>query len=43
MKVSEITDGILTEGIQQIWGRQKGKVVRKFRCTSGSRKGRIVA
>ena len=33
----------ITEGVTQIWGRNKGKVVRKYRCTSGSRKGRIVA
>jgi hypothetical protein len=33
----------ITEGVTQIWGRTKGKVVRKYRCTSGSRKGRIVA
>lgn len=38
MKLSEVT-----EGVTQIWGRTKGKVVRKYRCTSGSRKGRIVA
>ena len=38
MKLSDIT-----EGVTQIWGRTKGKVVRKYRCTSGSRKGRIVA
>lgn len=33
----------ITEGVTQIWGRNKGKIVRKYRCTSGSRKGRIVA
>jgi hypothetical protein len=38
MKLSDIS-----EGVTQIWGRTKGKVVRKYRCTSGSRKGRIVA
>jgi hypothetical protein len=38
MKLNDIT-----EGVTQIWGRTKGKVVRKYRCTSGSRKGRIVA
>ncbi len=31
------------EGAVQIFGRSKGKVVRKYRCTSGQRKGRIVA
>lgn len=38
MKLSDVT-----EGVTQIWGRTKGKIVRKYRCTSGSRKGRIVA
>jgi|TARA_B110000977_G_scaffold149057_1_gene188946 hypothetical protein len=33
----------VTEGYVQIWGRSKGKTVRKYRCTSGVRKGRIVA
>ena len=39
MKIAEI----ITEGIIPIFGRSKGKVVRKYRCTSGTRKGRIVA
>ena len=43
MLISEITEGILTEGVQQIWGRNAGKVVKRYRCTTGSRKGRIVA
>lgn len=34
---------IITEGALQIAGRRGGKIVRKYRCTSGSRKGRIVA
>lgn len=38
MKVAEITENIIP-----IWGRSKGKVVRKYRCTTGARKGRIVA
>ena len=33
----------ITEGATPIFGKTAGKVVRKFRCTSGSRKGRIVA
>lgn len=28
---------------KQIWARNGTKVVRKYRCTSGARKGRIVA
>ena len=33
----------LTEGVVSIYGRTGDKTVRKYRCTSGSRKGRIVA
>ena len=33
----------ITEGAVGIFGRSKGKVTRKYRCTSGTRKGRIVA
>ncbi len=43
MRVSDIVPEVLTEGVVAIWGRKKGKVVRKFRCTAGTRKGRIVA
>jgi hypothetical protein len=39
MKLSEIT-----EGVTQVWSNSnKGKAVRKYRCTSGPRKGRVVA
>lgn len=31
------------EGVTQIFGKSGNKVVKKFRCTSGTRKGRIVA
>jgi|TARA_B110000908_G_C10258313_1_gene457228 hypothetical protein len=31
------------EGVRAIWSRAGGKQVRKYRCTSGIRKGRIVA
>ena len=33
----------LDEGYVQIAGRSGNKVVRKYRCTSGSRRGRIVS
>lgn len=33
----------LTEGVVPIAGRKGNRTVRKYRCTSGSRKGRIVA
>ena len=34
---------IITEAATTTFGRSKGKVTRKYRCTSGTRKGRIVA
>ena len=43
MLIKEIMTESIKEGVIQIWGRNKGKLVRKYRCTSGSRKGRIVA
>jgi len=33
----------IEEAISQIWSRKGSKSVRKYRCTSGPRKGRIVA
>lgn len=33
----------LNEGAVGIYGRTGGKLVRKYRCTSGQKKGRIVA
>lgn len=33
----------LEEAVRTIWSRSGGKQVRKYRCTSGVRKGRIVA
>lgn len=40
MKITEI----VTESVVQIWSRTKaGKMVRKYRCTAGPRKGRIVS
>ncbi len=38
MRITEITEGITT-----VFGKKGNKTVRKYRCTSGSRKGRIVA
>ena len=38
MRIQDITEGAVC-----IFGRSKGKVTRKYRCTSGTRKGRIVA
>lgn len=33
----------VTEGVVGIFGKKGNKTVRKYRCTSGSRKGRIVS
>lgn len=38
-----IISDIVIEAATTTYGRSKGKVVRKYRCTSGTRKGRIVA
>jgi CxxC motif-containing protein len=42
MRFEEFED-ILDEGYVQIAGRSGNKIVRKYRCTSGSRRGRIVS
>ena len=42
MKIFEIfAEEVLDE--KQIWGRKGNQVVRKYRCTSGRRRGRIVS
>jgi hypothetical protein len=38
MKVAEIV-----EGYKQVWGRNKKGIVRRYRCTDGPKKGRVVA
>jgi hypothetical protein len=39
MKIADIT-----EGYKLVWGRSKSKgVVRRYRCTDGPKKGRVVA
>jgi len=42
MLIEEIVDTEIEEA-KMAWARRGNKVVRKFRCTSGPRKGRIVA
>jgi hypothetical protein len=42
MRFEEILES-LDEGYVQIAGRSGNKIVRKYRCTSGSRRGRIVS
>jgi len=39
----QITEIISDLEEKQIWGRRGKKLVRKYRCTLGKRKGRIVA
>ena len=46
MKILEVCDGIWDDTIEeakQVWARTGNKIVRKFRCTSGYRAGRVVA
>lgn len=38
MLIDEITEGVATT-----WGRNGNRTVRKYRCTSGPRKGRVVS
>lgn len=38
MQVTEII-----EGYKQVWGRGKKGLVRRYRCTDGPKKGRVVA
>jgi hypothetical protein len=42
MRYEEIIEA-LEEGYVQIAGRSGNKIVRKYRCTSGTRRGRIVS
>jgi hypothetical protein len=41
MRLRELIEPVLSESIA--WAKRGSKVVRKFRCTMGPRKGRIVA
>lgn len=38
MKIAEI----IKEAVTPIWGRKGGRMARRYRCTAGIRKGRIV-
>lgn len=33
----------IIEGYKQVWGRNKKGLVRRYRCTDGPKKGRVVA
>jgi len=41
--ISSSEDYEFDEGVTTIFGKSGNKTVRKYRCTSGTRKGRIVA
>ena len=43
VEFQDVEEFFLDEGYVQIAGRSGGKIVRKYRCTSGSRRGRIVS
>jgi hypothetical protein len=47
MKLHELfdddIDNQLDEGATMVWARQGDEIVRKYRCTSGRRKGKIVS
>lgn len=48
MKLNELfeienEDECLAENARMVWARSGNKVVRKYRCTAGKRKGRIVS
>lgn len=38
-----IFEEIINESAMMVWARSGNKIVRKYRCTSGQRKGRIVS
>ena len=43
VEFKDVEQEFLHEGYVQIAGRSGNKIVRKYRCTSGSRRGRIVS
>lgn len=38
-----LVEEIIGEGYRQVWARSSHGVVRKYRCTDGAKKGRVVA
>lgn len=38
-----LVNEILSEGYKSVWGRSSKGVVRRYRCTDGKKKGRVVA
>lgn len=43
MRLEDLFEELQCEGVTLAWGRKGNQLVRKFRCTSGKRKGRLVA
>ena len=43
MLLRDLYNDAIEEGVTTIFGKSGNKTVRKYRCTSGTRKGRIVA
>jgi len=43
MLLRDLYNDTVEEGVTTIFGKKGNKTVRKYRCTSGTRKGRIVA
>ena len=43
MLLRDLYNVTIQEGVTTIFGKTGNKTVRKYRCTSGTRKGRIVA
>lgn len=38
-----LVEEIISDGYRQVWARSPKGVVRKYRCTDGAKKGRVVA
>ena len=43
MLLRDLYNDTIEEGVTTIFGKSGNKTVRKYRCTTGTRKGRIVA
>lgn len=41
MLLNELFNSLVSE--KQVWARKGSSIVRKYRCTGGSRKGRVVS
>lgn len=43
MKIKDIFEDTISESAIRIWARNGNKIVQKYRCISGPKKGRIVS